>query len=82
MNEKLAKEKAKKADQRNKGKNGNDLVYNIDFILKSLFQIKIIMKSTIVGLIIIMIFSKKGCFGKATNTNGGIRRYRRLKRRD
>ena len=32
MNEKLAKEKAKKADQRNKGKNGNDLVYNIDFI--------------------------------------------------
>ena len=35
MNAKLAKEKAKKADQRNKGKNGNDLVYNIDFILKS-----------------------------------------------
>ena len=34
MNAKLAKEKAKKADQRNKGKNGNDIVYNIDFILK------------------------------------------------
>ena len=33
MNAKLAKEKAKKADQRNKGKNGNDIVYNIDFIL-------------------------------------------------
>ena len=77
MNAKLAKEKAKKADQRNKGKNGNDLVYNIDFI-----QIKILVKSTIVGLIIIIIFSKKGCFGKATNTNSGIRRYRRLKRRD
>ena len=34
MNAKLAKEKAKKADQRNKGKIGNDMVYNIDFILK------------------------------------------------
>ena len=33
MNEKLAKEKAKKADQRNKGKNGNDIIYNLDFIL-------------------------------------------------
>ena len=77
MNAKLAKEKAKKADQRNKGKNGNDLVYNIDFILK--FQIKILVKSTIVGLIIIIIFSKKGCFGKASNTNGGIRRHRRFK---
>ena len=33
MNAKLAKEKAKKADQRNKGKNGNDIVYNLDFII-------------------------------------------------
>ena len=77
MNAKLAKEKAKKADQRNKGKNGNDIVYNIDFILKLL-----LVKSTMVGLIIIIIFSKKGCFGKATNTNSGIRRHRRLKGRD
>ena len=76
MNAKLAKEKAKKADQRNKGKNGNDIVYNIDFILK------ILVKGTMVGLIIIIIFSKKGCFGKTTNTNSGIRRYRRLKGRD
>ena len=38
MNAKLAKEKAKKADQRNKGKNGNDIVYNIDFILKLFFK--------------------------------------------
>ena len=35
MNAKLAKEEAKKADQRNKGKNGNDLVYNIDFIISN-----------------------------------------------
>ena len=77
MNAKLAKEKAKKADQRNKGKNGNDIVYNIDFILKLL-----LVKSTMVGLIIIIIFSKKGCFGKTTNTNSGIRRYRGLKGRD
>ena len=39
MNAKLAKEKAKKADQRNKGKNGNDIVYNLDFILKLLIII-------------------------------------------